>query len=179
MYINLKFRSFICFSLILKTKLLTFSLFSFCFLASIQEESFNDKRLRLTQDKELIGRELVTSAAHGDVQNCRLILERERLFKVNQTIHEPSEDRPMSSSYFLNPRQAVTNNTTENVIVTHLMSSGQDIILTNFMSSGHTSLQAAAQNGHIDVCRLLIGEFGADVEYQVLHGLIFIYHYII
>lgn len=96
----------------------------------------------------------MTSAAHGDVQNCRLILERERLFKVNQAIHEPSEDRPMSS--FINPRQVLANSTTED-------------ILTNFMSSGHTSLQAAAQNGHIDVCRLLIGEFGADIEYQVLY----------
>lgn len=42
-----------------------------------------------------------------------------------------------------------------------------DMILTNFVSSGHTALQAGAQNGHVDVCRILVGDFGADIEFQV------------
>lgn len=52
-------------------------------LASIREESLNDSQLILAQEREIIGRELVTSAANGDVQNCRLILERERCFKTS------------------------------------------------------------------------------------------------
>jgi hypothetical protein len=45
--------------------------------------------------------------------------------------------------------------------------STEELILTNFVSGGHTALQAAAQNGHVDVCRMLIREFNTDVEFQV------------
>lgn len=89
----------------------------------------------------MTGPELVKSAANGDVLNCRLILEREK-FRIDNS----TED------------QTPVN------IVTGLP---EDTVSTNFVNNKHISLQVAAQNGHIDVCRLLISEFDANVEYQV------------
>lgn len=102
----------------------------------------------------------MTSAANGDAQNCRRILEKERQIKMSQMNQKPSEE-PMTVSYVLTPRQAAMccNYTRP--------PTAEELILTNFVSSGHTSLQAAAQNGHVNVCRVLIGEFNADVEFQV------------
>jgi len=74
---------------------------------------------------------------------------------------KPTGESPMTLNYALTPRQAAmcANYTRP--------STAEELILTNFVSSGHTSLQAAAQNGHVNVCRVLIGEFGANVEFQV------------
>ncbi|XP_060860321.1 E3 ubiquitin-protein ligase mind-bomb isoform X1 [Metopolophium dirhodum] len=126
-----------------------------------RDETQNDRRLRLARERDLRGRELVTSAANGDVQNCRRILEKERQRNMNE---KPTGEPPMTLSYALTPRQAAmcANYTPP--------PTAEELILTNFVSSGHTSLQAAAQNGHVDVCRVLIGEFGADVEFQDRDG---------
>lgn len=107
-----------------------------------------------------MGRDLVTSAANGDVQNCRMILEREKLIQTNQANENPS-DKAISSNYVLTPRLAALGWNYTNT------PTAEELILTNFVSSGHTPLQAAAQNGHVDVCRLLIGEYNANVEFQV------------
>lgn len=102
----------------------------------------------------------MTSAANGDAQNCRRILEKERQRKMSQMNEKPT-DEPRTLSYALTPRQAA-------MCVNYTRPpTAEELILTNFVSSGHTSLQAAAQNGHVNVCRVLIGEFGADVEFQV------------
>jgi len=72
-----------------------------------------------------------------------------------------STEEPMTLSYALTPRlAALCGNYTP-------PPTEDELIFTNFVSSGHTSLQAAAQNGHVHVCRVLIGEFGANVEFQV------------
>ncbi|XP_060848380.1 uncharacterized protein LOC132927810 isoform X2 [Rhopalosiphum padi] len=128
-----------------------------------RDETQNDRRLRLARERDVIGRELVTSAANGDAQNCRRILEKERQIKMSQMNQKPSEE-PMTVSYVLTPRQAAMccNYTRP--------PTAEELILTNFVSSGHTSLQAAAQNGHVNVCRVLIGEFNADVEFQDKDG---------
>lgn len=107
-----------------------------------------------------MGRDLVTSAANGDVQNCRVILEREKSIQTNYVNEDPS-NKSMSPSYVLTPRLAALcwNDTRS--------PPAEELILTNFVSSGHTPLQAAAQNGHVDVCRLLIGEYNANVEFEV------------
>jgi len=96
------------------------------------------------------------SAANGDVQNCRLILEKERLLKISKELPEEST----VSRYASIPGISTGS---QNV---HVLTD-EGSILTNFVSSGHSSLQAASQNGNVDVCRVLIGEFGADVEFQV------------
>lgn len=123
-----------------------------------EEETQNDRRR--VRSRELIGRELVTSAANGDVQNCRKILERERQ-EIIREMNDPNRVPPMTLSYVLTPRQAAlcANYSPP--------PTAEELILTNFVSSGHTSLQAAAQNGHVNVCQVLIGEFNADVEFQV------------
>lgn len=133
------------------------------FNEGIRDETQNDRRLRLAREREAMGRELVTSAANGDAQNCRRILEKERQKKLSQMNQKPSEE-PMTVSYVLTPRQAAMccNYTRP--------PTAEELILTNFVSSGHTSLQAAAQNGHVNVCRVLIGEFSADVEFQDKDG---------
>lgn len=126
-------------------------------LAGLLSDCLNENQLRLERETELMGRELVTSAANGDVHNCRLILERARRFKANQE----SAEELTTGSHVLAPKPTtIVQNCTR-------PSNSEDIVLTNFVSSGHTSLQAAAQNGHVDVCRLLVGEFGADIEFQV------------
>lgn len=102
----------------------------------------------------------MTSAANGDVQNCRRILEKEKQRKISQ-MNEKSTSDPMTLSYALTPRQTLICGNYSRP------PTAEELILTNFVSSGHTSLQAAAQNGHVNVCRLLIGEFNADVEFQV------------
>lgn len=94
------------------------------------------------------------SAANGDVQNCRLILEKERFLKMKKGLSEESAVA-FTQSFTVGSQNFV-----------HTLADGENI-LTNFVSSGHSSLQAAAQNGHIEVCRVLITEFGADVEFQV------------
>jgi len=102
----------------------------------------------------------VTSAANGDVENCRLILEKERQ-EIIREMNDPNRETPMTLSYVLTPRQAsLCSNYSP-------PPTAEEQILTNFVSSGHTSLQAAAQNGHVNVCQVLIGEFNADVEFQV------------
>lgn len=126
----------------------------------IQDETLDDKQLRLLREREALGRELVMSAANGDVQNCRRVLEKERQRSLVVKKLLPPEG-PMTLSYALTPRLAALSSNyspppTED-----------EKIFTNFVSSGHTPLQAAAQNGHINVCRVLIGEFGANVEFQV------------
>lgn len=131
------------------------------FSAEVQSETLNEKRLRLARERETMGRDLVTSAANGDVQNCRIILEREKLIHANQ-INEDSSDKAIPPNYVLTPRLAALGWN-----YTHTPSA-EELILTNFVSSGHTPLQAAAQNGHVDVCRLLIGEYNANVEFQVI-----------
>uniref|UniRef100_A0A2H8U1G9 RING-type E3 ubiquitin transferase n=1 Tax=Melanaphis sacchari TaxID=742174 RepID=A0A2H8U1G9_9HEMI len=130
---------------------------------AIRDETLNDKRLRLARERDIKGRELVTSAANGDVQNCRKILEKERQMKLSQMNQKPTGE-PTTPSYVLTPRQAaLCSNYTR-------PPTAAELILTNFVSSGHTSLQAAAQNGHVNVCRMLIGEFNADVEFQDKDG---------
>jgi len=97
------------------------------------------------------------SAANGDVRNCRLILEKERLLKICKELPEESiVTRYGVAQSFATENQNFVHNTTD-----------EENILTNFVSSGHSSLQAASQNGHVDVCRVLISEFGADIEFQV------------
>lgn len=73
---------------------------------------------------------------------------------------KPTGESPMTLSYSLTPKQTA-------MCPNYTRPPTAEEILTNFVSSGHTSLQAAAQNGHVNVCRVLIGEFGADVEFQV------------
>lgn len=103
----------------------------------------------------------MTSAANGDVSNCALILERERLKQSQQPAKPISTSKYVHTPRFATMNQSYTLRTQSPPIY-------NDMILTNFVSSGHTALQAAAQNGHVDVCNLLIGEFGADVEFEVL-----------
>lgn len=130
-------------------------LIHFYFIVGILEESPNDQKLRIAREREIIGRELVTSAANGDVQNVRLILEKEKLIKASQEV-------PQNSRLVFTQRKLpeLTQNNMR-------PPTDEEMRLINFVSSGHTSLQAAAQNGHVDVCQVLIGEFGADVEFQV------------
>lgn len=125
------------------------------------EDTLNDRWHRVARERESLGRGLVTSAANGDVYTCRLILERERLIKASKDLFkEPIELTNASTT------RPIT--TDRNQLSSH-SSAFEEIVLTNFVSSGHTSLQAASQNGHVEVCRVLIGEFGADVEFQVLN----------
>lgn len=124
--------------------------------------SLSDNQLRLDQDREMVGRELVTSAVNGDVSNCALILEKERRIKQ---IQKPIKQLT-TSKYGHTPRLATMDQ--NNILSTQCPPISNEIILTNFVSNGHTALQAAAQNGHVEVCKLLIGEFGADVEFEVL-----------
>lgn len=98
----------------------------------------------------------MTSAANGDVQNVRLILEKEKLIKAN---HETTQN----SSRDVFTQRKLPEFTQNNM----RPPTDEEMRLINYVSSGHTSLQAAAQNGHVDVCQVLIGEFGADVEFQV------------
>ncbi|KAE9543487.1 hypothetical protein AGLY_002287 [Aphis glycines] len=126
-----------------------------------QIETQSDRRR--IRSREVIGRELVTSAANGDVQNCRKILEKEKQ-EIIREMNDPNRETPMTLSYALTPRLAAlcANYTPP--------PTAEELILTNFVSSGHTSLQAAAQNGHVHVCQVLIGEFNADVEFQDSDG---------
>ncbi|CAH1731639.1 E3 ubiquitin-protein ligase mind-bomb-like isoform X1 [Aphis gossypii] len=126
-----------------------------------QIETQSDRRR--IRSREIIGRELVTSAANGDVQNCRKILEKEKQ-EIIREMNDPNRETPMTLSYALTPRLAAlcANYTPP--------PTAEELILTNFVSSGHTSLQAAAQNGHVHVCQVLIGEFNADVEFQDSDG---------
>lgn len=107
-----------------------------------------------------MGRELVTSAANGDVESCRQILERDQINKANEANQELTEDSA-TASYAMAPRPAALGRNQTRLLT------GDEILLTNFVSSGHTPLQAAAQNGHVNVCRMLIAEFNSDVEFQV------------
>lgn len=126
----------------------------------IRDETLNDKRLRLVRERDALGRELVMSAANGDVQNCRRVLEKEILRSLCLKKLQPT-DGPTTLSYALTPRQAALS-------CNYSPPPTEDEkIFTNFVSSGHTPLQAASQNGHANVCRVLIGEFGANVEFQV------------
>lgn len=102
----------------------------------------------------------MTSAANGNVQNCRKILEKERQ-EIIREMNDPNRETPMTLSYSLTPRLAAlcANYSPP--------PTPEELILTNFVSSGHTPLQAAAQNGHVNVCQVLIGEFNADVEFEV------------
>lgn len=126
------------------------------FFIGIPEETLNDKWHRIIREAESIGRGLVTSAANGDVYTCRMILERDRLIKASKELFKDPIDLTNLST-----RSAATDQY-------NLRSSApEEITLTNFVSSGHTSLQAASQNGHVEVCRVLIGEFSANVEFQV------------
>lgn len=93
----------------------------------------------------MAGPELVQLAANGDILNCRLILEREKLRIDNQ----------------------VNKNSTEDPVSVDISGLPEDTLSINFVNSKHIALQVAAQNGHIDLCRLLISEFDANVEYQV------------
>lgn len=127
------------------------------FFIGIPEETLNDKWHRIIREAESIGRGLVTSAANGDVYTCRMILERDRLIKASKELFKDPVD--------LTNLSTTRSGTTDRYPLRSLAS--EEIILTNFVSSGHTSLQAASQNGHVEVCRVLIGEFSADVEFQV------------
>lgn len=130
----------------------------FFFLDAIRKiESRDDRLRRLGREREARGREMVTSAANGDAENCRKVLEKERQIKLNR---KPGRE-PMTAAYALTPRQAsmCANYTPP--------PTAEDMLFINFVSSGHTALQAAAQNGHVNVCRVLVGEFNANVEYQV------------
>lgn len=127
-------------------------------ITDIREESYFAIRSRLTRERESIGRELVTSAANGDVENCRLILKREESKEANNELTLLSIKARSNSS--INSAEFCQS-------VNHDRRNYSELLLTNFVSSGHTSLQAAAQNGHVDVCRMLIGEFDTNVEYQV------------
>lgn len=132
---------------------------SFIIVARVREESQNDKRLKLIREREAIGRELVTVAANGDVDHCRLILQKVKLIEAKKT-HLDLPEEPRTHSFGVIPRLATSSGCEQ-------QPTEEEMILTNFMSSGHTSLQAAAQNGHINMCKVLISEFGADVEFQV------------
>lgn len=105
----------------------------------------------------------MTSAANGDVQNVRLILEKEKLIKSNQ--EAPTNSRLVRDVFTHRKLPEFTQNNMRPL-------TDEERRLINYVSSGHTSLQAAAQNGHVDVCQVLIGEFGADVEFQVQNYLI-------
>lgn len=126
----------------------------------VREESQNDKRLKLICEREAIGRELVTVAANGNVDHCRLILQKVKLIE-GKKVHLDLPEEPRTLNYGVIPRLSTLSSGCE------LQPTEEEMILTNFMSSGHTSLQAAAQNGHTNMCRVLIREFGADVEFQV------------
>lgn len=88
-----------------------------------------------------------------------MILEKEKLIKANQEAPQNLSlvDRDVFSQRKL--PEFTQNNMRP--------PTDEEMRLINYVSSGHTSLQAAAQNGHVDVCQVLIGEFGADVEFQV------------
>lgn len=123
-------------------------------------ESQNDKRLRLVREKHIIGSELVRSAAIGDVEKCRQILEKERITEANQANQEPTEELA-NQNYGLPPGLAALGRNNARP------STAEEIVLANYISGGDTPLQAAAQNGRVDVCRMLIGEFNTDIEFQV------------
>lgn len=115
-------------------------------------------------DWQRLGRELVQSAAHGNVLVCRRILAEE---KTRRDAAASSQTKSIFG-------QPVTMfNATGEILPPN---EGPPAVFTNFMCEGHCALQAAAQNGHVDVCKLLVGEYAADIEFEVFN-MLSIYYY--
>ncbi|XP_050439375.1 E3 ubiquitin-protein ligase mib1 [Adelges cooleyi] len=153
-----------------------------------------------------LGEQLVKSAANGDTQTCRHILELHKkqdcvqqsqtndsgtTSSNNNNNNQPSFSRSSSSSgASASPSNAAaasaipatdTSNATQES-PDEQVSEGQKSTqnspttgsssnsLVNYVYNGHCALQAAAQNGHVQLCRMLVAEYGANVEFEDKDG---------
>ncbi|XP_050526608.1 E3 ubiquitin-protein ligase MIB1-like [Daktulosphaira vitifoliae] len=177
-------------------------------------------------DTVRLGEQLVRSAANGDMQTCRHILElfTKRLDASQQEqdnltsigIETNSMNNNFSSSvpnHSNNNNGASSSNNNSNGINQLSVSSSLDPPPTNtgasitapsvsltqdsavvtpldgtlqtadrdqptvtnnslvdYVYNGHCALQAAAQNGHVRLCKMLIAEYGANVEFEDKDG---------
>lgn len=112
---------------------------------------------RLGCESQKFSQELVISAAKGDIRHVRLTLEKEK-FKIDLQ----AEDNAVEDEVLF---------TFATALETCPPATTREKSLVSFTNNVNTALQVAAQNGHINVCRMLINHYDASIVYQVQYGL--------
>lgn len=110
------------------------------------------KKLFEPQISSNITEELVKAAANGDAVKCEMFLNPSGQSSSQQTSEQASS--PVSDKDSSVPSTSAAGSP-----------SGIEQANVNGVFAGHTSLQAASQNGHLDVIKVLL-KYNADVEIE-------------
>ncbi|KAG5673289.1 hypothetical protein PVAND_003349 [Polypedilum vanderplanki] len=111
------------------------------------------KKLFEPQVSSNITEELVKAAANGDAVKCEMYLN-----PTGQSQNQGTASSPLSESETNLPSTSSASSP-----------SGINQANVNGVFAGHTSLQAASQNGHLDVIKVLL-KYNADVEIEDKDG---------
>lgn len=116
------------------------------------------KKLFEPQVSSNITEELVKAAANGDAAKCEMYLN-----PTGQISPQPQQSDQASATTPLSDQDASAPSTSTGT------PSGISQANVNGVFAGHTSLQAASQNGHLDVIKVLL-KYSADVEIEDKDG---------
>ncbi|XP_070491410.1 E3 ubiquitin-protein ligase mind-bomb-like isoform X1 [Chironomus tepperi] len=116
------------------------------------------KKLFEPQVSSNITEELVKAAANGDAAKCEMYLN-----PTGQITPQPQQNDQASATTPLSDQDASAPSTSTGT------PSGINQANVNGVFAGHTSLQAASQNGHLDVIKVLL-KYSADVEIEDKDG---------